>query len=500
MDFHHEYSFSGLAMGSIMEKVVPLIISGGSGSRLWPLSREAHPKTFIKLPDGQSLLQKTFTRALCLPQVEEVSVVTREELFYQTKYDLDAHECKTNTLYILEPEGRNTAPAIAITALELAKRYDKKSIMAVLPADHLIPDYAAFAFYARKAIALAQQGFLVTLGLKPSRAETGYGYLEIESHKAFLLQDNGYRVSRFIEKPSSDIAEAYLQSGKHYWNAGMFFFSIETLLAEMERHCMDLLDFTKKCFADSVTNKKQNALRLDANTFSRVPNISIDYALMEKSNQVATVICDFVWNDIGSWNSLSELLKPDENGNKIIGEGVTHDTTNCYLQSSNRVIGTIGVDGLVIVDTADALLVAKRDRVQDVKQLVQLLKNDDNEVIKNHKKVHRPWGHYTVISESENFKIKFINVSPGGALSLQMHNHRSEHWIVLNGTALVTNGDQKFLINTNESTFIPAGHKHRLENPGTIDLVIVEVQCGQYLGEDDIVRFADKYERVLDPV
>lgn len=488
-------------MRSITEKVVPVIISGGSGSRLWPLSREAHPKTFIKLPDGQSLLQKTFMRALCIPNVEEVSVVTREELYYQTKYDLDAHahECKINTSYILESVGRNTAPAIAITALQLANRYDKKTIMAVLPADHLIPDNAAFAHYASEAIALAQQGFLVTLGLKPSRADTGYGYLEIESSKS-LLQDNGYRVSRFIEKPSLEIAEVYLRSGKHYWNAGMFFFSIETLLYEMERHCISILDFIKECFAASVINKKQNALKLDANTFSKVPNISIDYALMEKSNQVAAVICDFVWNDIGSWNSLSDLIKPDENGNKIIGEGVTHDTTNCYLQSSNRVIGTIGVDDLVIVDTVDALLVAKRDRVQDVKELVQLLKNDDNEVIKYHKQVHRPWGHYTVISESENFKIKFINVSPGGALSLQMHYHRSEHWIVVSGTALVTNGDQKFLINTNESTFIPAGHKHRLENPGTIDLIIVEVQCGQYLGEDDIIRFEDKYERVPDSI
>lgn len=476
--------------------VVPVIISGGLGSRLWPLSREAHPKPFIKLSDGQSLLQKAYTRALRIRNVHEIVVVTRDELYYQTKYDLEENRIDSiNTSYILEPIGRNTAPAILMTALQLASHYDKQTIMAVLPADHLIPDSQRFSHYANKAIALAQQGFLVTLGVKQTRVETSYGYLEI-AREAFADHDC-FRVDRFIEKPNFKIAETFLASKKHYWNTGMFFFSIETLLNEFSSHADHLLQAANHCFKSSGKKIYKNGLHIDANTFTTIPSISIDYALMEKSSKVATVICDFVWDDIGTFRSLSNLIAPNENGNQIVGESMCYDTTNCYIHSANRLIGTVGVDNLMIVDTADAMLVVKRDRVQDVKQLVDLLKADDSALIKYNKQIHRPWGHYTVISESAHFKIKFIHVKPGAALSLQMHYHRSEHWIVVAGLALVLNGDEQFTIKTNESTFIPKGRKHRLENLGTDDLIIVEVQCGDYLGEDDIVRFEDKYERVL---
>lgn len=488
-------------MNTGRQSVVPVIISGGAGSRLWPLSREAHPKPFIKLPDGQSLLQKTFIRAGTTPQIEEILTVTNREVFFHTQDEYRAINSGIKTSYILEPKGRNTAPAVAAAALHLANFYDENTVLLVLPADHLIYNQDHFAQAVAHAAQLARQGFLVTFGIRPNMPETGYGYLEVDPSQHLIdeTKDNGisaHRVLRFVEKPNMENAQKYITSGKHLWNSGMFCFSIGTVLNEMQVHASDVLDAVKQSLTVSQQmQKSSHYLELDYETFSKVPDISIDYSLMEKSQCVATVACDFGWNDIGSWNALSDLVEPDSSGNRFLGEGVLHDTVNCYIHGSDRVIGTVGLNNLVIVDMPDALLVADRSRVQDVKYVVQQLKQAGSEVVKLHREVFRPWGSYTVLDEGENFKMKRIKVKPGASLSLQMHYHRSEHWIVVSGTALVVNGERQFLVNANESTFIPAGHQHRLENPGKIDLVIVEVQSGAYLGEDDIVRFEDKYGR-----
>jgi len=484
-----------------LQSVIPVIISGGAGSRLWPLSREAHPKPFIKLADGQSLLQKTFIRAGTVPHVEEILTVTNREVFFHTQDEYKAVNPNIKTSYILEPIGRNTAPAIAAAALYLANSYDKNTILLILPADHLIHDQQNFVLAAEQAIRLAAEGHLVTFGMRPLLPETGYGYLEVDGSQELLKiaspDISTYQVLKFIEKPHADLARQYVDSGNHFWNSGMFCFSIETFLNEMNQHAPKILNSVIESIAISQKMQKPgNYLELDSNSFARVPDISIDYALMEKSNHVAAVACDIGWNDIGSWNALSELTQADSAGNRILGDSVLHDTANCYIHGSDRVIGTVGLDNLVIVDMPDALLIADRNRAQEVKYVVQRLKHMGNEVVKLHREVHRPWGSYTVLDEGENFKMKRIKVKPGASLSLQMHYHRSEHWIVVSGTALVVNGDRQFIVNANESTFIPAGHQHRLENPGKIDLVIVEVQSGAYLGEDDIVRFEDKYGRV----
>ncbi len=478
--------------------VIPTIISGGAGSRLWPLSREAHPKPFIKLADGQSLLQKAFLRAGAVSHIEEILTVTNREVFFHTQDEYRAVNPTLKTSYILEPTGRNTAPAITAAALHLANTYDKNAILFVLPADHLIHDQEKFILAVEQAITLASEGYLVTFGMKPLLPETGYGYLEIDAHQELLKKSandiSTYRVLRFVEKPNAEKAREYVASGNHFWNSGMFCFSIETFLNEMNQHAPDILENVKECM--TLSQQSNHYLELDNDSFGRTPDISIDYALMEKSKHVAAVACDIGWNDIGSWNALSELTQADSSGNRTLGENILHDTTNCYIHGSDRVIGTVGLDNLVIVDMPDALLVADRNRAQDVKHIVQRLKHLGNEVVKLHREVHRPWGSYTVLDEGENFKMKRIKVKPGASLSLQMHYHRSEHWIVVSGTALVVNGERQFIVNANESTFIPAGHQHRLENPGKIDLVIVEVQSGDYLGEDDIVRFEDKYGRV----
>ncbi len=487
-------------MKSGCHSLVPVIISGGAGSRLWPLSREAHPKPFIKLADGQSLLQKTFLRAAAAPHIKEILTVTNREVFFHTQDEYRALNSDIKTSYILEPSGRNTAPAIAAAALHLADLYDENTILLILPADHLIQNQHSFIEAINHAVQLATENYLVTFGIKPNTAETGYGYLEIDAQHEFFHEKkhhdiSTHRVLRFVEKPNTETAQTYLTSGKHFWNSGMFCFSIGSLLNEMNNHAPDVLNVVKESLINTPKTTS-HYIELDGESFARAPNISIDYSLMEKSNRVAVVTCDLGWSDIGSWTALSELVEPDHFGNRVIGENVLHDTQNCYIHGSDRIIGTVGIENLVIVDMPDALLVANRNRAQDVKHIVQHLKKSDHEVVKLHREVHRPWGSYTVLDEGENFKIKRIKVKPGASLSLQMHYHRSEHWIVVSGTAKVVNGERQFLVNANESTFIPAGHQHRLENPGKLDLVIVEVQSGDYLGEDDIVRFEDKYGRI----
>ena len=472
-------------------KLIPTILCGGAGSRLWPVSRELHPKPFIRLADGQSLLQKAWLRGVALPDVAETITVTNRELFFKTEDEYREvagiqYKSLANS-FILEPFGRNTAPAIAAAALQVAASHGEDALLLVLAADHLISDQAAFAQAVAQAMQLAAQGKLVTFGIQPETPETGYGYIEAD----------GNTVLRFVEKPSLEKAQEYVASGNHLWNSGMFCFSAGTMLREMQLHCPAILAATRTCLGQSrlIQGKSHTQVELDPETFSHVPDDSIDYAVMEKSKNVAVVPCSIGWSDIGSWSALGDLTPADVQGNRIEGEVILHDVSNCYIQSKQRIVGAVGINNLIIIDTPDAVLVADRNCVQDVKHLYARLKAQGHETHKLHTTVHRPWGTYTVLEEGKRFKIKRIVVKPAGCLSLQMHHHRSEHWIVVSGMAKVVNGDREILVNTDESTYIPAGHKHRLENPGVVDLVMIEVQSGEYLGEDDIVRFEDIYGR-----
>lgn len=477
--------------------LIPTILCGGAGSRLWPVSRELHPKPFIRLADGQSLLQKAFLRGAQLPGVKEVLTVTNRELFFKTEDEFrEVNHAGLRTSFILEPFGRNTAAAIAAACVRVARVHGTDAILLVLAADHLIADQHAFQNAVSQAAKLAKQGKLVTFGIEPDAPETGYGYIEAD----------GNTVLRFVEKPSLEKAQEYLESGRFLWNSGMFCFAAGALLQQMELHSPEILAATRDCIDQSRKSSGSGftQLELDPNSFGNVPENSIDYAVMEKAalprpngnaGNVAVVPCSIGWSDIGSWSALSDLIEADTNGNRIQGETLLHNVTNCVIQSNDRLIGAVGIENLVIIDTPDALLVAHRECTQDVKHIFTQLKTSGHEAHRLHRTVYRPWGTYTVLEEGERFKIKRIVVKPGSCLSLQMHHHRSEHWVVVSGTAKVVNGENEFIVNTNESTYISAGHKHRLENPGELDLVMIEVQSGDYVGEDDIVRFEDAYGR-----
>lgn len=467
--------------------LTPVILCGGAGSRLWPVSRETHPKPFIRLADGQSLLQKAFLRATQLPKVSDVLTVTNREFFFKTADEFrEVGAANRSVTFILEPCARNTAAAVAAAALHVAET-NPQDILLILPADHLIADQAAFAAAVAQATELAREGLLVTFGIRPTAPETGYGYIEAEGH----------RVKRFVEKPDRETAQQYLQSGRFYWNSGMFCFSAQTMLDEMQAHCPAILDQVRAALNHGRVVKGDHILQceLDRDAFAKVPEDSIDYAVMEKTARAAVVPCDIGWSDIGSWAALGELAEADAQGNRIEGEALLKDVENCFIRSEDRLVGAVGVKDLIIVDTPDALLVAHKDRAQDVKQIYGELKSLNHEAHRFHRTVHRPWGSYTVLEEGNRYKIKRIVVKPGASLSLQMHHHRSEHWIVVSGMAKVVNGEREILVAANESTYIPAGHRHRVSNPGKVDLVMIEVQSGEYLGEDDIVRFEDVYGR-----
>jgi mannose-1-phosphate guanylyltransferase / mannose-6-phosphate isomerase len=469
-------------------KLIPTILCGGAGSRLWPVSRELHPKPFIQLADGQSLLQKAFLRGAALPHVVEILTVTNRELSFKTQDEYRAvNKAGCATSFVLEPMGRNTAPAIAAAALQLEKEHGADAVMMILAADHLISKQREFADAVAKAAQLAQQGKLVTFGIQPEAPETGYGYIEADGNK----------VLRFVEKPSLEKAESYLAAGNYLWNSGMFCFTVETILRELSIHSPDVLSKVRGCIELSRVSSGKGfvQLDLDPDAFANAPDISIDYAVMEKSDQVAVVPCDIGWSDIGSWGAIGDLSDADDNGNRIDGRALMHNSTNCFVKSDGRMVGVVGLQNIIVIDTPDAMLVADRDSAQDVKHIYAALREEGHETYKLHRTVHRPWGTFTVLEEDSGYKIKRIEVKPGASLSLQMHHHRSEHWIVVSGMAKVVNGEAELLLNTNESTYIPAGHKHRLENPGVLDLVMIEVQSGAYLGEDDIVRFQDNYGR-----
>jgi mannose-1-phosphate guanylyltransferase/mannose-6-phosphate isomerase len=473
-------------------RLVPTILCGGAGSRLWPVSRELHPKPFIRLADGQSLLHKAFLRGATLPGATEVLTVTNRDLFFKTKDEFqEVNAAGLETSYILEPFGRGTAAAVAAAALRAAQAHGPDAILLVLPADHLITDQAAFARAVAAACELAGQGQLVTFGIRPESPETGYGYIEAE----------GTKVVRFVEKPSLEVARSYVDSGRFLWNSGMFCFAAGTVIEEMQAHCPKILEAVRACIERSrlATGDGYAQLELDPETFATVPEDSLDYALMERSRRVAVVTCTIGWSDIGSWSAIGELAQADGNMNRIEAQAVLVDVEGCYIRSADRIVGAVGLRNLLIVDTPDALLVADKARAQDVKQVFTQLKAQGHEAHKLHRTVHRPWGTYTVLEEGANFKIKRIEVKPGASLSLQAHKHRSEHWVVVNGSASVVNGDRDLTVATNESTFIPAGNKHRLANRTDAPLVMIEVQSGSYVGEDDIVRFDDQYGRAPAP-
>jgi mannose-1-phosphate guanylyltransferase len=472
--------------------LIPVILSGGSGTRLWPVSREASPKPFMKVGAGDSLLRRTFDRASALPDVGEVVTVTNREYLFKTR-DEYGRARRTGT-FILEPFGRNTAPALLMAALHVAARHGEDAVMAVLPADHLIEDQAAFAGDVAHAVQLAKEGRLVTFGIRPDRPETGFGYVELG---APIAGTGGREVARFVEKPYLELAQKYVESGNYLWNSGMFCFSAGTLLRAFQAHQPALHEAGRACWLASNNRAEADShiVEIESDSFAGLADISIDYAVMEKAANVAVVPASFDWSDIGSWSAIHEAVSSDAAGNSVIGEAILVDVKNTYIQCDGRLVAAVGVDNVVIVDTPDALLVADRSRSQDVKKVVEQLKLSRHDLVKVHRTVARPWGTYTVLEEGDGFKIKRIVVKPGQSLSLQMHHHRSEHWVVVSGTASVTNGESTFLVRKNESTYIPAGNRHRLENPGMLDLVMIEVQSGDYLGEDDIVRFQDNYGR-----
>ncbi len=482
-------------------QLIPTILCGGAGSRLWPVSREQHPKPFIRLNDGLSLLQKAFIRAASLPDVAEILTVSNRELYFKMQDEYkDVNHDGISTSFILEPLGKNTAAAIAVAAIHARQHHGDDAVMLILAADHLITNQIAFQAAVKKAVELAAQGQLVTFGIQPHSPETGYGYIQVVPETD--------KVVSFVEKPSKEKAEAYLKSGHYLWNSGLFCFRAGTVLEHMRQYCPEIINAATLCMSVSQTQSSAQSrqVQLDKATFALIPENSFDYAVMEPAStvffngmpcsSVAVVPCDIGWSDIGSWNALGDLSPADAQGNRIDGHAMLYETRDCYIQSRDRVVGAVGVDNLIIVDTPDALLVANKANAQDVKQIYAALKAGGHDAHKLHRTVHRPWGTYTVLEEGERFKIKRIEVAPGARLSLQMHHHRSEHWIVVSGTARITNGAVEQLITTNQSTYIPAGNKHRLENPGLVTLVMIEVQSGEYLGEDDIIRFEDNYGRL----
>ena len=466
--------------------LVPVLLSGGVGSRLWPVSREAHPKQFLPLAGELSMLQETLQRTADL-QASAPVVVCNEEHRFMVAEQFRQVELKANAL-ILEPEGRNTAPAVALAALQALKD-DPDAMLLVLPADHLIQNIPAFVCAVGKALPLAQAGQMMTFGVVPTQPETGYGYIKCGER----IQDDLYALERFVEKPDAAAAGEYVASGDYLWNSGMFLLGANVYLEELDRFAPDMLAACRTAMAGA--SKDLDFVRPEKNAFLSCPSDSIDYAVMEKTALGAVVSLDCGWSDVGAWSALWEVASRDSLGNASVGDIILDNCSNSYFRSESRLIAATGVDNLVVIETADAVLVADREKVQDVKRIVTRLKEASRSEALLHQKVYRPWGSYESLVTAERFQVKRIVVNPGATLSLQMHHHRAEHWIVVHGTAEVTCEYKVFMLAEDESTYIPLGHKHRLGNPGRIPLELIEVQSGAYLGEDDIVRFEDVYGR-----
>ena len=476
-----------------MSTLFPVILSGGAGTRLWPASRQAYPKPFMRLGDGQTLLYKTLDRALAATGAAEAVTVTSQEHYFLTRDEYARHPraAVVAQRFLLEPAGRNTAPAIVLAALDLQARRGADAQLLVLPADHLIRDLEAFGAAVRAASQLAADGYLVTFGVRPTHPETGFGYIHAG---APIAAREGRAIEAFREKPDRATAEAYLATGDYYWNSGMFCFSARALLAAAAASCPEVLEAAEACYAASPAGEEP--LRFERESFLSQPDISIDYAVMERAGRRAVGPAAFDWSDIGSWKSVSELDEPDARGNRVRGAAILVDSDNCYVQGEDRVVAAVGVRDLVIVDSGDAVLVADRERAQSVRAVVDRLREQRHAAATHHRTVHRPWGSYTVLEDAADCKVKRLTVKPGGILSLQMHHQRSEHWTVVDGTAKVRVGDREFQLERNQSTYIPMGTLHRLENPGQTSLHLIETQCGDYFGEDDIVRLEDRYGRV----
>ena len=460
-------------------------MAGGSGSRLWPLSRSLYPKQFLALTGELTMLQETVQRLSNL-DVNSPLVICNEEHRFIVAEQLRTLD-KTGSI-ILEPVGRNTAPAIALAAEVTVN--DNDPLLLVLAADHVIQNNDAFTDAVKSAIPLAQAGKLVTFGIVPTQAHTGYGYIK-RGNK--VSDSSGYDVNAFVEKPDSNTAALYLESGEYYWNSGMFLIKASRYLQELQKYRPEIFLACKKALAH--TTHDNDFVRLDAEAFALCPDESVDYAVMENTTDAVVVPLDAGWNDIGAWSALWEVNEKDEEGNTTFGDTILQETSNSLIHGGERLIAIVGLDNMVIVDTKDALLVACKDKVQDVKKIVEKLKAEKRSEFKIHREVYRPWGKYDSIDHGERYQVKRITVNPGEKLSIQMHHHRAEHWIVVSGTASVTNGEKTFLVTENESTYIPIGIVHALENPGKVPLEMIEVQSGSYLGEDDIVRFEDRYGR-----
>ncbi|MDP3334495.1 MAG: mannose-1-phosphate guanylyltransferase/mannose-6-phosphate isomerase [Methylococcaceae bacterium] len=466
--------------------MIPVILSGGSGTRLWPLSRGQYPKQFLPLVSENTMLQETLLRLSGLEQLQPPIAVCNEDHRFMLAEQLWEIHTKPAAI-ILEPIGKNTAPAVALAALSAQSPDD---ILLVLPADHVINNLEAFHTAVNQARDLAEQGYLVTFGIVPTEPETGYGYIK----RASSPQGAAFNVEAFVEKPDLETAKHYLQTGDYFWNSGMFAFKAGVYLAELEKFHPTMLAICKRAL--SAAKIDLDFVRLNKEIFSTCPSDSIDYAVMEKTDKAVVIPLDADWNDVGSWSALWDVTDKDVSGNAINGDVLTVDTKNSYIHAGSRLVAAIGVRDLVIIETADAVMVAPKDRVQEVKDIVAQLKNLGRKEANIHRKAYRPWGHYDSVDNGERHQTKRIVVKPGARLSLQKHHHRAEHWVVVKGTALVTKGEDKLLISENESIYIPLGIIHCLENPGVIPLEIVEVQSGSYLGEDDIVRIDDSYGRV----
>ncbi len=460
-----------------------VVMAGGSGTRLWPLSRAAHPKQFLALHGDDTMLQATFKRLHGLDVQSSVTICNEEHRFFVAE---QLREIDRLGSIILEPVGRNTAPAIALAALSLPEGED--ALLLVLAADHVIQDEAAFTKTVMNAIPLAEAGKLVTFGIIANEPNTGYGYI-----KKGESQGPGFTVDAFVEKPSSEVAKEYLESGEYFWNSGMFLFKASRYLEELQKYRPDIFDSCSLSMKD--VSKDNDFLRIDQAAFNACPSESIDYAVMEKTDDAVVVPMDAGWSDIGSWSSLWDISGKDANGNATYGDVMLHESNNSYIRTDGKLVAAIGVDDLVIVSTKDVLVVAHKDSVQDVKVVAQKLKRESRTEWEHHREVYRPWGKYDSIDNGERYQAKRITVKPGAKLSVQMHHHRAEHWIVVSGTAKVTNGEKTFILSENESTYIPVGQVHALENPGKLQLEIIEIQTGSYLGEDDIVRLDDVYGR-----
>lgn len=464
--------------------LTPVVLSGGSGTRLWPLSRELYPKQLLPLVGNLTMLQETLQRLSGLEAASPIVVCNDAHRFLVAE-QLRQRKVKPQAI-ILEPMGRNTAPAIALAAL--SSKAD--ALLLVLPADHVIRDVPAFQAAIRVAMPAAQAGKLVTFGIVPTAPETGYGYIKAGAEAG---TSGVHPIAQFIEKPDAARAEQFLAAGGYYWNSGMFLFRADRFLEELARHAPDILKSTRAALAGAAPDL--DFVRVDAVAFQDCRSDSIDYAVMEKTQDAVVVPLAAGWSDVGSWSALHEALPADARGNVTKGDVLIEDSDGCYFYAESRLVSAVGLKDHVVVETKDAVLVAPKDRVQDVKRLVARLKAEGRYEHSLHREVYRPWGSYDSIDNGHRFQVKRLTIKPGAQLSLQLHHHRAEHWIVVSGTARITCGEKVFLLEENQSTYIPIGERHRIENPGKIPLHIIEVQSGSYLGEDDIVRFEDRYGR-----